>query len=220
VDFRVAARRGLHHQGVFDMSYHHDHQHTKDVHAQFRTGRTPESYAAVVGTVDQSSEHPITGRNGDHLQFYLLVGGGSRYQVDVNTQSSDGSEIGVYMAEQDLSPSGSNPDEPFGAPAYGVFPDAQLSYKAMGLKDADFVPLPYYRIDGQLTAALNGATFATAYGVTFDDGGPDGKGVHDTHFSPKTPNEDGAIAVYSVDQTSGKPTRTWFFFKFQNQKID
>lgn len=201
------------------MSYHHDHTHTANVRSRLRSGRSPESYAAVVGTIAQSSERPITGRGGDHLQFYVDVGGGARYQVDVNTQSEDGSAIGVYIANQDIDPVGTNPDEPFGAPAYGAFPNAQLSYQAMGLNDGDFAPLPYYRIDGQLRAALNAAHFVSIYGMTFDDGGADGKGIHDTHFNRGKTNEDGAILIYLVDSTTGKPKRTWFFFKFQNDRL-
>jgi hypothetical protein len=201
------------------MSYHHDHNHTVNVRAQFRAGRSPQQYAAVVGTVEQSTEHPIMGRAGDHLQFYLDVGGGVRYQVDINTESSDGSEIEVYIADQDVNPSGSNPDEPFGAPAYGVFPNAAVSYKAMGLNDGDFAPLSDFRIDGQLEAALNAADFVTVYGMTFDDGGADGKGVHETHFNKGKTNQDGAILIYSVDSATGNPKRTWFFFKCQNDSI-
>lgn len=201
------------------MSYHHDHDHTKPVRAQFRAGKTPQSYAAVVGTIEQDTEKPITGRSGDHLQFYIAIGGGSRYQVDVNTQSEDGSDVEVYIADQDVNPSGTNPDEPFGAPAYGVFPKAQLSYRSMGLTDADFKPLPYFRIDGQLTAALNAAQFIAVYGMTFDDGGDDGKGVHQTHFNPGEANQDGALLVYSVDPATERPKRTWFFFKFENESL-
>jgi hypothetical protein len=201
------------------MSYYHDHNHAADVRAQFSAGKSPESYAAVVGTVEQSSEQPITGRSGDHLQFYVDVGGGARYQVDVNTLSSDGSAVEVYIADQGVNPSGTNPVEPFGAPAYGVFPNAQLSYAAMGLNDGDFAPLSYERIDGQLRAALNAAHFVSVYGMTFDDGGPDGKGIHETHFNPGEANQDGAILIYSVDSGTGNPKRTWFFFKFQNERL-
>ncbi len=200
------------------MSYHHDHNHTTDVRAQFRAGRYPESYAALVGTIEQGSEKAITGRSGDHIQFYLSVGGGARYQVDVNTQSTDGTAINVYIADQSVNPSGTNPDEPFGAPAYGLFPAAALSYPKIGLTNKDFSPLSYYRIEGQLTSALQASSFVTVYGLTFDDGGTDGKGVHETHFTGR-PDQDGALVIYSIDPASGAPVRTWFFFKFANQNI-
>jgi hypothetical protein len=202
------------------MSYYHDHTHTSNVRGQFRAGSSTESYASVVGTIDTNTETPITGRHGDHLKFYVEVGNGTRYQVDVNTQSEDGSMTEMYIADQDVNPSGANPDEPFGAPAYGVFPNAQLSYKAMGLNDNDFAPAPDNRIDSQLCAALNGATFVAIYGFTYDDGGPDGKGIHKTHFNGDAENQDGAIAVYSVDSNTNKPIRTWFFFKFQEDSLD
>ena len=202
------------------MSYHHDHNHTANVRSQFRAGKSPQSYAAVVGTVEQSSERPVTGRSGDHLQFYLEVGGGARYQVDVNAQSSDGSAVEVYIADQDVNPSGTNPDEPFGAPAYGVFPNARLSYEAMGLTDDDFAPLSYFRIDGQLRSALNAAQVVSVYGMVFDDGGAAGKGIHETHFNPSKTNQDGAVATYTVDSGTGNPKRTWFFFKFQNERLE
>ncbi len=113
-----------------------------------------------------------------------------------------------------------NPDEPFGAPAYGVFPNAQLSYGAMGLTDGDFEQVTYFRIDGQLNAALNACEFVVVYGMTFDDGGPDGKGVHEIHFNAGKTNEDGAILIYSIDPTTNKPKRTWFFFKFGDDRLE
>jgi hypothetical protein len=201
------------------MSFHRDHHHTTNMKSQFRSGNSRQSYAAVVGTVEQSTERPITGRSGDHLQFYIDVGGGARYQVDINTQSNDGSDVDVYIADQGLTPQGENPDEPFGAPAYGVFPDAQLSYAGIGLNNQDFTPLSFDRIDSQLRAALNMAQFVSVYGMTFDDGGNNGKGVHDTHLNPGKQNQDGAIVIYYTDSGSGKPQRTWFFFKFGNENV-
>jgi hypothetical protein len=200
------------------MSYYHDHDHTTESRHQFRTGVTPKRYGAVVGTIDTNTEKPIQGRSGDHLQFYVEVGNNTRYQVDVNTQSEDGTAIQLYVAVQDLPSAGSNADEPFGAPAYGVFPDAKLSYEAIGLTDEDFIAVPDFRLDSKLEAALNQAEFVSVYGQTFDDGGPTGKGIHETHFTGK-PNQDGAIAVYQIDSATNAPKRTWFYFKFQNDKI-
>ena len=202
------------------MSYYHDHAHTKNVRPQLRSAHASQSYAAVVGTVDQESEKPITGRSGDHLQFYVSIGNGARVQVDVNTQSRNGSPVQVYIADQDVNASGPNPaDEPFGSPAYGFFPNASLSYTAIGLVGSDFKDISVTRIDGQLEAALNVAEFVTIYGQTFDDGGPDGKGVHETHFNPSMSNQDGALLIYSKDRVTGKPKRTWFFFKFESDNL-
>lgn len=198
------------------MSYYHDHNHTSP--QQFQSGKTPQRYGALVGTVESNSERPITGRSGDHLQFYVSVNDSLAYQVDVNTQSRDGSDIEVYIATQSLQADDANPAEPFGPPAYGVFPTAQLSYAAMGLNDTEFEAIAYNRIDGQLKAALDAAHFVAIYGMMFDDGGDNGKGIHETHFTGRA-NQDGAIAIYGVDGQTGEPVRTWFFFKFETDSI-
>jgi hypothetical protein len=99
-----------------------------------------------------------------------------------------------------------------------VFLNAQLSYAAIGLSDDDFAPVSDTRLDSQLEAALNQATFVAIYGQIFDDGGPNGKGIHETHYVGK-PNQDGAVAIYAIDSASGEPTRTWFYFKFQEDHI-
>lgn len=201
------------------MSYHLDHSHLANVRAQFRAGQSPQYYAAVVGTLVKDSEQPVFGRNGDHLQFYVDIGGGNRFQVDVNTQSRDGSEIEVYVASQDVNPSGTNPTQPFGAPAYGVFTDAQLSYGAMGLNDNDFDQIPYFRFDNLLQAKLEAAAFVSIYGMAFDDGGPTGKGIHEIHYNPGETDQDGAVLIYSTDPSTGNPLRTWFFCKFAEDNL-
>jgi hypothetical protein len=200
------------------VSYYQDHSHIEEARTKYRSGSSPQHFGSVVGTIEQNTEQPITGHSGDHLQFDVQIGNDTQYQVDVNTQSETGTAIELYVAVQDLESVGSNPDEPFGPPAYGVFPNAQLSYEALGLRDEDFAPVESVRLDNQLEAALNQAEFVSVYGQIFDDGGPNGKGIHDTHYTGK-PNQDGAIAVYSVDSASGNPKRTWFYFKFQENQI-
>ena len=203
------------------MSYFLNHQHVGPPRHAFQNALAPDQFAAVVGTVDKTTEHPIQGSGGDHLQFYLNIGGGSRYQIDVNTLSRDGSEIGVYVANEPLDPPPATTpaDQPFGgAPTYGVDREAQLSYAGLGLTDADFAQLSPIRIEASLEAALNQSSFVCAYGLVFDDGGANGKGLHETHFSGR-PNQDGAVAVYSQDPASGALKRIWFFFKFSDQSI-
>jgi hypothetical protein len=56
------------------------------------------------------------------------------------------------------------------------------------------------------------------YGHLYDDGGPNGKGIHETHYVQGSNNQDGAVAVYHRDD-SGALTRTWFFFKFAEDHI-
>lgn len=187
---------------------------------QVRDGNSRLTYGAVVGTVSLSSDRAIQGRNGDHLQFELEAGGGESYQVDVNTQSRDGSDIGIYIAEETLAPAeDATADNPFGQESLGAQPGAQLSYRQLGLTDADFTPLSYIRIENQLAADLDGTRFVAAYGMMFDDGGPHGKGIHDIHYNAGKADEDGALALYKLDETTQKPKRIWYFFKFQDEHI-
>lgn len=196
--------------------YYNDHDHTTP-HA-LASAMPTQQFAAVVGTVEKASEHDIVGRNGEHLQFYVDVHVGVRYQTDVNIQSRDAAEILMYVATESLQSQGSNPNEPFGPPAYGVFLDAQLSYAGMGLTDDEFQSLSAVRIQALLEAALNQGDFVAVYGQVFDDGGPNGKGVHETHFNSGRANQDGALAIYGKD-SQGNPQRTWFFFKFSDDRI-
>jgi hypothetical protein len=176
-----------------------------------------QSYGAVVGTVDTSSEKPLTGPNGDHLQFELEVGPSLSYQVDINTQSRNGSAVRIYVADETLQPD--SPSAPFGPPTYGVFTDAKLSYKDTGLQNAQFVATTHARIESQLEASLGQAEFVVAYGQMFDDGGDNGRGIHETHRNPQGFDQDGAIVVYLTAEL-GKPlTRRWFFFMFDGQSV-
>jgi hypothetical protein len=195
------------------MSHHNDHVHTTPRPLQSRMRREP--YAAVVGIIDPNSERAISGRSGDHLQFYVQVGVGVRYQVDVNTQSKDGSSIQHYVADQTPA----SGDQPAGTPEYGVFPDAALSYRGLGLTDDLFQSINFSRLDFLLEAALSQSVAVAVYGHTFDDGGDDGKGVHDTHLFTGAGNQDGAVSIFVKDPESGLLKRTWFFFKFQEDRI-
>ena len=203
------------------MSYYRDVRPRPD-RRQFTSGNSPLTYGAVVGTLDKSTEKPIQGRNGDHLQFYLGTQNGQSYQVDVNTASRDGTDVGVYIAEEPLSVAEDASDgNPFGLEHFGFDDSAALSYRTIGLNDAEFVALSYIRIENQLEADLGTAQFVAAYGMMFDDGGPNGKGIHDIHYNPTAkgaPDQDGALALYTLD-AQGKPKRIWYFFKFQNDSI-
>jgi uncharacterized protein YukJ len=173
----------------------------------------------VVGKVDVDTEKPIMGRSGDHLQFYVDINTSLRYQVDVNTESKDGTDVLVFVADEEIPPDPTNP--PFGLPAFGVFPapETKLSYAALGLTDAEFTAVSDTRIESQLEAALGQSDFVAIHGFIFDDGGADGKGIHETHFNPGKANQDGAVVVYLTPQPGQALTRRWFFFKFQDETI-
>jgi hypothetical protein len=200
---------------LHDVNYYTEHRYLEP--RDLTPARTPERYAAVVGTAVLSTEHEINGRDGEHWQFYVDTGNGVRYQVDVNIQSSDGAATEMYVGAENLDPTGVSPDEPYGSPQYGVFP-ASLSYAAIGLADAMFEPVDSLRIRQQLEAALGQSVFVAVYGFVFDDGGPRGKGIHETHLNVKHTDEDGALAIYGKD-AKGQPQRTWFFFKFAEDHI-
>jgi hypothetical protein len=201
------------------MPFHYSHKHMQDVRGRFQPGLAPDKYAAVVGTPVKGEDKPITGPSGDHLQFYIDAGDAGRYQVDVNTQSKDGSAVEVYVAVEQAPQQGTDAGGGSGLPALGIFPDAELSYRSLGLKEADFAPLSYYRIDSLLSAALDQADVVSAYGMTFDDGGANGKGIHDIHMdSNSARGQDGALLVYSAKD--GKvEERTWYFFKFKDENL-
>lgn len=193
------------------MSYYRDHDYTHGL----RPGAARQSYAAVVGTVETGTEQPITGRSGDHLQFDVRINGSSAYQVDINTQSSDGSAIQAYIYnDPSVVATGSDPSQPFGPPSYGVMNNAQLSYAGLGLQDSEFQSVAVGTIEQQLETALRASVFVAVYGISFSDP----PGIHDIHYNPGRTNQDGAIAIYSLD-SSNKPARTWFFFKFANESI-
>jgi hypothetical protein len=203
------------------MAFHYTHKHTQDVQANLRPAMAPEQYAAVVGTPVKGDTKPITGHSGDHLQFYIDAGDAGRYQVDVNTQSQNGTAVQVYVAVEPAATAGGDGTGASALPALGVFTDAALSYRAMGLTAADFAPMAYYRIDALLNAALSEASVICAYGATFDDGGAEGKGVHDIHMDTSTTrqNQDGALVVYAADADGQVSQRTWYFFKFDDQSL-
>ena len=72
-----------------------------------------------------------------------------------------------------------------------------------------------------MNAALSEADALSVYGVTFDDGEANGKGVHDIHMdtSTKADNQDGALVVYAADADGKVSQRTRYFLKFDNQDL-
>ncbi len=191
-----------------------------DIHTskrEFKSVGTETAFAAVVGTVDTNAEKIIDGRSGEHLQFEVVIDGSTRFQVDVNTQSKDGSSVLVCIADETVDANGE-----LGPGQFGVFPapNAALSYAKLGLQDSQFSEVTSARIEAQLEAALGQSVSVGLYGFTFDDGGSDGKGIHETHFNSGKKDEDGAVVVYlQPDDGQKQVTRRWFFFKFDGDKI-
>jgi hypothetical protein len=197
------------------MATFEDHEHLSPI--TFAASAATQGYAEIVGTVEPGTTKPIVGRNGQHLQFEVDVKPGIRYQVDVNVQSRDGSEVEVFTGDEQLVVQSGG--TPFGDPQYGVYKNAKLSYNKIGLTENQFVAMPDTRIEALLETALSQAVFVAVYGSAFDDGGANGKGIHDIHLNPGHPDQDGAITVYLKGTSGSTPTRRWFFFKFRNDRI-
>lgn len=166
-------------------------------------------YGVVVGHVVRSSEHSITGRSGDHLQFNLDIGNNQFYQVSINVRSRHGTNIEVFIADED--------HEPQNPPNYGHFKDAKLSYTGLGLTDDHFHQISEKWITSKLEAELNSTDYVEIYGTTYRDGRLNG--IHNIHYTG-LPDQDGAIALYgSLPDDSSRSARTWVFLKFSEQTI-
>ncbi len=176
-----------------------NHIHT--ARRDFKRVSTDTRFSAVVGTVDTNAEKIIDGRSGEHLQFEVIIDGATRFQADVNTQSKDGSAVFVCIADETVDANGE-----LGPGQFGVFPApaAQLSYAKLGLQDSQFSQVSSARIEAQLEAALGDSVSVGLYGFIFDDGGSDGKGIHETHLNPGHADEDGAVVVCTSSRTTSR----------------
>lgn len=185
------------------VSPRHSHNSVRHFHGHHPIS---SSFSVVCGRVLHASEQTVSGRNGDHLQFFLDIGGEKRYQVDINVRSKYGTNIEVYFADEELP-------GPFEF-QYGEFP-AEVSYYKLGLKDEQFSQVGERWITNKLEAELNNAKFVEIFGTTFANGRLNG--VHDVHYTG-IPHRDGAIAIYPKRPEDGY-MRTWVFFKFAEQVI-
>eukprot|EP01040_Poterioochromonas_malhamensis_P008585 gene8585-9289_t len=170
-------------------------------------------YGVIVGKVVRSSEHSvagITGRSGDHLQFNLDIGNDQFFQVSVNVRSRHGTNIEVFIADED--------HDSCTPPKFGQYRDAKLSYSGLGLTDGLFRQISEKWITSKLEAELNASEYVEVYGTMFKDGRLNG--IHNVHFTG-LPDQDGAIAIYGeVPEDCSKTIRTWVFLKFSEQSIE
>jgi hypothetical protein len=93
------------------------------------------------------------------------------------------------------------------------------AYQGMGLSNEHFIPASDTRIEAQLEAALGQSEFVAIYGQMFDDGGDNGKGIHETHRNPDKADQDGAVVVYIAAQPGQPLVRRWFFFMFHGETV-
>lgn len=178
------------------------HHHTQPKHFSHPGGQS--QFVALVGKPDSESE--IHGRSGEHYKIIVDGGDSGTHEVDVNIQSSDGSDIMVYIGHED----GVDGDPE------GLDTEARLSYAQIGLTDAAFNPISDTRLESLLQTDIDEAAYLAVYGTTYSDGGP--AGVHLVHRNESGDARDGAVAFfYSAD--GGKYTVRWYFFKFNNQSV-
>jgi len=204
------------------MSQHHEHHNHPLGPAPVATsGRVPGNhFGALVGIIDHLTLAAHDGPKPDdnHVYVWLKVASGpvaGKYECAFNTESTSGPAEAQYLVK----------DEAIGAldiPQIG-FSNAKVSYKGLGLHQANFKPIA----NGALRTAIfdwaRTATLVTAYGVTY----PKGDGIHDIHMnSGEKPgsghanrvNQDGALVFYYAP-AGEQPHRRWVFIKFATQVL-
>jgi Uncharacterized conserved protein (DUF2278) len=185
--------------------------------------KLPKSvFGELVGSLDHISAgaHNNPKPDDNHLYVWLSVASGKfkgRYECAVNTQSAEGHAAAMYC-QRDLD------IQPADIPTAGFLAGAKLSYKDLGLKDADFVAIPQATLQPLVIHWSQQASSIAAYGMTYTGG----DGLHDVHmnsgndpnsgFPDFLPGEDGAVCFY-LRRKDGTALAQWLFLKFQTQHI-
>ncbi|MGD0960892.1 MAG: DUF2278 family protein [Methylomonas sp.] len=185
--------------------------HVHNSNSNFTALNHNQTYGGIVGTLNVNTDFSTpTTTNGEHLIFNINAGTGVLYEVDLNIKDANGSYQGFYLAqEQD------NGADPHTDPVQiGLIDNAQVDYKQLGITADDFIPTNDRSISNAVEKALDQAAFVAVYGIIYQDS--DKQGIHDVHHNTRgTPNQDGALLVYTKADNN-QFIRTWFFFKFQN----
>lgn len=170
-------------------------------------------YGALVGVADG----PLSDADDNHVFIWLRIHAGNhvgRYKLAFNVESTDNSQVQYYLYDEQITPS-DVPVESFTA-------DATLSYKAMGLKQAEFKSIANGKLRTLVHSSVQNSDLVAAHGFTFNTG----DGMHDLHMnngerpgSPhkNQPNKDGALAFYF--KTNNQDVRRWIFIKFATQDL-
>ena len=171
-------------------------------------------YGAMVGTIDG----PLGAGNANHVKIPIRVATGpytGRYQLAFNTESTDQSQVQYCIRDEAITLAD--------VPGVGFTDDASLSYAAIGLGQKDFTTVANGKLRTIVVDSAQGSDLIAAYGYTYSNG----TGMHDLHDNngePKGsghsnhPNQDGALALYTLDR-AGRNTRRWIFIKFQTQSL-
>jgi len=177
-------------------------------------------FGALVGTVDHVTLAAETGPKArdNHVYLWLKVNWGphfGRYECAFNADSYQADmPVQFCLHEEEITPGD--------FPSVGFW-NASVSYKRLGLKQADFCPVLGGTLRSLIYHYAAQCNLASAYGVTYKEG----NGLHDIHMnsgekkSGKNPNrdlEDGVLAFYRRHSTTAS-RRTWIFTKFASQSL-
>ena len=181
---------------------------------------TKNQFGALTGNLDHLTLVPKGGSRPDdnHVYVWLRVPTGSvsgKYECAFNTESNTGGPASQFLVKEEAIKLTDFP--PLG------FSKATVSYKGLGLKQADFQQIQ----NGALRTAVYNwagtAAFITAYGITYTGG----DGLHDIHMNsgekpgsghPNLVNQDGALVFYYKPKGQA-PFRRWVFIKFASQTL-
>lgn len=199
--------------------HHHKHPHIHpnprpSPHHPNDPGKTGDRFVAVVGKV----AGPLGDSDNNHVSIPLRVSVGNEagtYHVQFNVESTNNPKDAQYhIIDETIKPSD--------LPQEGVFADAQLDYKQLGLHESDFKIIQNGNLRTVVHSSVDRAEIMEAYGFTYP-----GLGVHMIHFNngekpgsahSNHPHQDGALAIYYRDG-QGAYVRRWIFLKFQSQSL-
>jgi hypothetical protein len=169
-------------------------------------------YAKVVGKMN----HEIVMAGGNpHARLALDVGTDS-YEADINTHSTDGSNVQYLVRDSKVAD----------APKPGAYPSATFSYDGEGLKQADFKSVGSDEFHNDLVGWAKSSYLVEMNGMTYSNGGGS-HGIHDIHQNSGEPagsghsnevNKDGYAAFYTADAAGGYDKKE-VFVKFAEQGL-
>ena len=158
-------------------------------------GGGPSSYAKVVGKMD----HEIIMGGNPHARLALNVNSDT-YEADVNTHSTDGSNVQYLVRDSKVAE----------APKPGTYPSATFSYDGAGLKQADFKSVDSDEFHKDLVGWATGSYLVEMNGATYANGAS--HGIHDIHLNSGEPagsghanqiNQDGYVSFCTADPAGG-----------------
>lgn len=201
--------------------FHSHHDHPIGPPPAVSTGHLPKNlFGGLTGNLDHLTLVPKSGTHPDdnHVYVWLSVPSGTlsgKYECAFNTESNTGGPASQYLVKEEAISLTEVP--PLG------FTSATVSFKGLGLKQADFNQIQNGALRTAVYSWAASATLITAYGITYAGG----DGLHDIHMNsgeqpgsnhPNLVNEDGALVFYYKPKGL-KPFRRWVFIKFTSQTL-